>query len=52
MGCIFVALKIAGLVSWSWWTVCAPFWAPWGIIGTLVGIVALIERVIDPHEET
>ncbi len=22
-------LKVAGVVSWSWWMVAAPLWAPW-----------------------
>jgi len=48
MGFTFVMLKLFHQLPWSWWQVTAPFWAPWGIIGTMIGIVALIERVIDP----
>lgn len=25
---IFVVLKVAGLVTWSWWWVLAPLWGP------------------------
>lgn len=25
---VFITLKLAGLVDWSWWFVLAPFWAP------------------------
>lgn len=35
---IFVTLKLAGLVGWSWWWVTAPFWGPW----ILVMVVALV----------
>jgi hypothetical protein len=25
---VFVALRLAGVVGWSWWWVLAPLWAP------------------------
>ena len=34
---VFLVLKLAGIVDWSWWIVTAPLWAP-----LLVGIVVLI----------
>lgn len=27
-GLLFVGLKLTGYISWSWWWVTAPFWAP------------------------
>lgn len=26
LGCIFVTLKLCGVINWSWWWVTAPFW--------------------------
>jgi hypothetical protein len=36
LGVLFVALKLTGFISWSWWWVTAPFW------GGLVLFFALI----------
>ena len=38
-GVLFVvlfALKLAGVVTWSWWIILAPFWVPWALLGLLV----------------
>ena len=29
---IFITLKLTGYISWSWWWVTAPLWAPSAII--------------------
>ena len=34
---LFIALKLTGVIAWSWWWVLAPLWIPWAIMG----IVAL-----------
>ncbi len=26
LGVLFVALKLCGVIDWSWWWVLAPFW--------------------------
>ena len=26
---LFVALKLTGVIAWSWWAVTAPLWFPW-----------------------
>ncbi len=26
LGVLFVALKLTGVIAWSWWWVTAPFW--------------------------
>lgn len=42
MGClsvlliVFVVLKLAGLIAWSWWWVLAPFWIP--LLVALIGL--------------
>jgi len=28
LGLLFVALKLTGFITWSWWVVLAPFWLP------------------------
>ena len=28
LGVLFVALKLTGVIDWSWWWVLAPFWIP------------------------
>jgi hypothetical protein len=28
LGLLFIALKLAGYISWSWWLVTAPLWVP------------------------
>jgi len=41
---VFIALKLTGLVAWSWWWVVAPLWAPplivFLIIAAYLAIVA------------
>jgi hypothetical protein len=27
LGVLFIGLKLAGMIDWSWWWVTAPFWA-------------------------
>ena len=28
---LFIALKLLGIITWSWWWVLAPLWIPWSI---------------------
>lgn len=37
LGVMFVGLKLAGVITWSWWWVLAPFW----IGAALFGLAAL-----------
>lgn len=43
--CIFVVLKLTGVIAWSWWWVTAPLWAPvlvllWILIaGALIAVL-------------
>ena len=41
LGVAFVVLKLMGIITWSWWWVTAPFWAPITVVGVLFGIAAL-----------
>lgn len=38
---LFIALKLLGYISWSWWAVLSPIWAPPVILIT-VFIIAFI----------
>jgi hypothetical protein len=28
LGLLFIALRLCGVIEWSWWWVLAPFWGP------------------------
>jgi hypothetical protein len=38
---VFLGLKVAGLIDWSWWWVTAPLWVPLPFILALI-IFALL----------
>ena len=38
---LFIALKLTGVIAWSWWWVLAPFWIPFGIAAILILIDAI-----------
>lgn len=38
---ILIALKLAGVIGWSWWVVTAPLWLPWAMAAILLAGVAL-----------
>jgi hypothetical protein len=38
LGVLFVGLKLAGVINWSWWWVTLPFWG--GL--ALVAVIAVI----------
>ncbi len=35
-GVLFIGLKLADIIAWSWWLVLAPFWGPFALIGVLL----------------
>lgn len=41
LGLIFITLKLIGTITWSWLWVTAPFWAPWALVLTGVGVYLL-----------
>jgi fatty acid desaturase len=44
---LFVALKLTGVITWSWWWVLAPLWIPLGLILVVllvVGVFVLVGR--------
>lgn len=52
LGILFIGLKLAGVINWSWWLVTLPIWGPFALIvvilvgavifGALVGIISAL----------
>lgn len=38
--CIFLVLKLCGIITWSWWWVTAPLWLGYALIFLLFIISA------------
>jgi len=36
LGVLFVALKLCGVIAWSWWLVTLPFWMVFAIVALLL----------------
>ena len=32
LGIVFVALKLLGIIQWSWWWVTLPFWGGFALV--------------------
>ena len=45
LGVLFVALKLTGVITWSWWLVTLPFWGAAALI-IVVLLLALIGFMI------
>lgn len=39
---ILVALKIAGVIDWSWWIVLIPLWVEIGLVALVVLIIYVV----------
>lgn len=39
---VFIALKLAGIIDWSWIWVLSPLWIKWALIAVLAVILAII----------
>ena len=39
LGVLFVGLKLAGIITWSWWYVTLPFW---GGLALVLGILLVV----------
>lgn len=39
---VFVALKFAGVINWSWWLVLVPLWIELGLILLIILIILII----------
>jgi len=54
LGVLFVGLKLAHVINWSWWWVTAPFWGGLAVVVAVVlafllgaGIVLLTAAIVD-----
>lgn len=36
LGVLFVALKLTGVINWSWLWVLTPFWGPFALAGIII----------------
>lgn len=43
---LFIGLKLSGHISWSWWPVLSPLWAPWFFALVIVAIIGLVALVV------
>lgn len=45
LGLLFIGLKLAGHIDWSWWWVLSPFWIMGGLaLVVIVGILIVEKR--------
>ncbi len=50
LGVLFVGLKLAAVIDWSWWWVTVPFWGPWVVIVVLAVVSATIRHLETPEQ--
>lgn len=49
---VFIVLKLCKVITWSWWWVLAPLWAPvalGGVVCLFVFICGLIAGLLDKN---
>lgn len=39
---LFIALKLLGYITWSWWWVLFPIWGPYALVALLLLIAKLL----------
>jgi len=42
----FLVMKLCGVISWSWWWVCAPLWIPLAIFLAAIVIFVVIAGIV------
>ena len=42
----FMALKLCGLIDWSWWWITAPFWGGLAFVAALVAVFGIVVLAI------
>jgi hypothetical protein len=40
--CIFLVLKLTGVINWSWWLVTVPLWAPVGLAMVFFFVILVV----------
>lgn len=44
---LFIALKLCGVIDWSWVWVLAPLWIPLAIMAILFMLIGLCKFIVD-----
>lgn len=42
---LFLGLKLAGCIDWSWWWIFSPIWVPALLIGIITSIVIAVTMI-------
>ena len=50
LGVVFVTLKLAHVISWSWWWVTLPFWCGLAVALIFILIAALANAMEDVYK--
>ena len=48
---LFLGLKLAGKINWSWWWVFAPIWAPVAILLLFFVVVLVVTIIVNLFKE-
>ena len=43
---LLIALKLFGVISWSWWWVLCPVWIPWALLLALTGVGIVLGLIL------
>lgn len=44
LGVLFVGLKLANVIDWSWWWVTAPFWGGFVFVFVIAFILLMLQK--------
>lgn len=42
---VFIALKLCGVIAWSWWWVLCPFWIPCAVFAMALFLAYLVGEI-------
>lgn len=42
---VFIALKIAKVINWSWWLVFLPLWIQIGLVIIMMIVISIISKI-------
>ena len=54
LGCIFITLKLCGIINWSWWLITLPIWGSiviYSIVFPLLILLISLEITNDKYEK-
>ena len=53
LSCIFITLKLCGIINWSWWLITLPIWGSiviYSIVFPLIILLISLEITNDKYE--